>query len=140
MLVPAVSQKTHIWQASDRFRTASDRSISRQAPSIGCFDAVIMVVCTAFGIKRSQVFAQSRSIAPIARARQTAFYLAHIIGQKTYIEIGEHFGRDRTTVAHGCSVIEDLRDDGIFDCLLTHLETAVLEWCGWTAGFDRDER
>ncbi len=35
------------------------------------------------------------------------------------------FQRDRTTVAHACGVVEDLRDDPRFDRVLELLETIV---------------
>ena len=40
-------------------------------------------------------------------------------------ETGRLFQRDRTTVAHACGVIEDRRDDPIFDRALDLLEWAV---------------
>jgi chromosomal replication initiation ATPase DnaA len=39
-------------------------------------------------------------------------------------EVGHLFDRDRTTVAHACSLVEDRRDDPDFD-YLNHLERAV---------------
>jgi len=35
------------------------------------------------------------------------------------------FRRDRTTVAHGCGVVEDRRDDPELDARIEHLEHAV---------------
>jgi hypothetical protein len=35
------------------------------------------------------------------------------------------FGRDRTTVAHACLIVEDRRDDPVFDRILELLEWAV---------------
>jgi hypothetical protein len=40
-------------------------------------------------------------------------------------DTGRLFGRDRTTVAHACGVIEDKRDDPLFDRALDLLEWAV---------------
>jgi chromosomal replication initiation ATPase DnaA len=40
-------------------------------------------------------------------------------------QVGELFQRDRTTVAHGCGVVEDLRDVPVMDRVLTILETTI---------------
>lgn len=82
-------------------------------------------VSSAFGISRDELRAPTRSRAEAAFARQVAMYLAHVACGLTFTEIGQLFGRDRTTVAHGCSLVEDMRDDPAFDLTLTILEKAV---------------
>lgn len=57
-----------------------------------------------------------------ARARQLAMYLAHVVYGCNLTEIGEAFGRDRTTVSYACSLIEDMRDDPHFDAEVCSLE------------------
>jgi chromosomal replication initiation ATPase DnaA len=52
-------------------------------------------------------------------------YLAHVVGGLTMTQVGELFQRDRTTVAHGCGVVEDLRDIPEMDRVLTILETTI---------------
>ncbi len=52
-------------------------------------------------------------------------YLAHVGCGATLTEVGILFERDRTTVAHACSVVEDRRDDPDLDCRIEHLERAV---------------
>ena len=61
----------------------------------------------------------------VAFARQAAMYLGHVGCGLTYTEAGSFFGRDRTTAAHACSVIEDCRDDPIFDRIIELLERCV---------------
>ena len=63
--------------------------------------------------------------APIALGRQMAMYLAHVAFRLSCTQVGQLFGRDRTTVAHACGVIEDLRDDQIIDRALTVLAVAL---------------
>jgi chromosomal replication initiation ATPase DnaA len=58
---------------------------------------------------------KSRSQKSAARARQLAMYLSHVIFGRSLAEIGEAFGRDRTTVSYACARIEDMRDDPHFD-------------------------
>jgi chromosomal replication initiation ATPase DnaA len=62
---------------------------------------------------------------PDVLARQAAMYLANVAFGLTFTQIGAVFGRDRTTVAHACAVMEDLRDDPVIDRTLTALESAL---------------
>jgi chromosomal replication initiation ATPase DnaA len=41
-------------------------------------------------------------------------------------EVGHGFGRDRTTVLYACHLIEDMRDDEDFDCLVARTERVAL--------------
>lgn len=61
----------------------------------------------------------------IAEARMLAMYLTHVLLGWTYSDVGEFFGRDRTTVAHACARIEDLRDEPRFEDEITAFEQAI---------------
>jgi hypothetical protein len=39
--------------------------------------------------------------------------------------VGAAFGRDRSTAAHACHMVEDRRDDPAFDMLLDEMEAAL---------------
>jgi chromosomal replication initiation ATPase DnaA len=52
-------------------------------------------------------------------------YLAHVACGLSLTAAGDLFRRDRTTAAHACSVVEDLRDDPVVDQALTVLEAAL---------------
>jgi chromosomal replication initiation ATPase DnaA len=62
-------------------------------------------------------------------------YLAHVVCGLSLTEVGTLFARDRTTVAHACSLVEDRRDDPELDGRLERLERAIaslvdaLVWC-----------
>jgi len=86
-------------------------------------------VFSVFRIPAVALRSRGRS-ARIALARQMAMYLAHVAFRLSFTQVGELFGRDRTTVAHGCGVIEDLRDDQIIDRALTVLAAALTAQCG----------
>jgi hypothetical protein len=60
-------------------------------------------------------------------------YLLHVGLGLSMREIGEAFGRDRSTVGHACRVIEDRRDEGTFDRLLDCLERALTGLAGGLA-------
>lgn len=88
-------------------------------------EAIEQAVVQVFGVGRDDLHRLSRGRAKVALARQVAMYLAHVACGLTLTDTGRLFGRDRTTVAHACGVIEDRRDDPLFDRALDLLEWAV---------------
>jgi chromosomal replication initiation ATPase DnaA len=60
-----------------------------------------------------------------ADMRQVAMYLAHVSFGLTLTEVGILFGRDRTTVAHGCARVEDRREHRAFDLALDIADHAL---------------
>ena len=68
----------------------------------------------------------NRGRRPVALARQTAMYLAHVAFGLTFTRVGICFGRDRTTVRHACALIEDRRDDPTVEFGLSALEAGLL--------------
>jgi len=57
--------------------------------------------------------------------RQIAMYVCHVALSIPMSDIGEAFGRDRTTVGHACHVVEDRRDDLAFDEFVAAVERIV---------------
>jgi len=88
-------------------------------------EAIEQAVVQVFGVGREDLRRLSRGRAKVALARQVAMYLAHVACGLTLTDTGKLFGRDRTTVAHACGVIEDRRDDPLFDRALDLLEWSV---------------
>ena len=66
-----------------------------------------------------------RGEAPIALARQVAMYLAHVACALTLTEAARIYGRDRSTAAHACGVVEERRDNPRFDHIIELLERCV---------------
>lgn len=60
-----------------------------------------------------------------ALARQISMYLCHVGFGISLHRVANAFGRDRSTIAHACHLIEDKRDDDVYDCLLDALENAL---------------
>ncbi len=92
--------------------------------------AVEHAVTTTFQVPLCELRARTRRKASVAFARQVAMYLAHVAYGLTLTHVGTLFGRDRTTVAYACRVVEDLRDDCVFDIFLDHLEIAIVGLTG----------
>jgi hypothetical protein len=85
----------------------------------------LVATCVAFdfGLDPAELGAALRGSQRAAFARQIAMYLAHVGFALSFETIGQAFGRDRTTVAHACRVVEDGRDDIWFDCRVATLES-----------------
>lgn len=96
-------------------------------------------VAQVFAISLIELSRQSRGRAKVALARQVAMYLAHVACGLTFTEIGLLFGRDRTTVAHACNLVEDRRDDPMFDTVVELLECAVLNMLYFRPGHDEHD-
>lgn len=85
------------------------------------------LVCELF----DAAFEPELSLSPMARRRprchmrQIAMYLSHVVLSVPYGTIAVAFGRDRSTVAHSCAVVEDRRDDKAYDRFVERCERCV---------------
>ena len=87
-------------------------------------DLTAIATAAAFAVPVGELIAASRRPPYIAFARQSAMYLAHVSFGLSYAEVGRAFGRDRTTAAYACRLIEDRREDPAIDAMLGSLENA----------------
>jgi chromosomal replication initiation ATPase DnaA len=121
-----VHQRTLDWTET-RLGPAPLRSVdlARIAQASGHRVAIEHTIACVFDVGDKELKRASRGRANVALARQTAMYLAHVACELNLTEVGVLFDRDRTTVAHACGVIEDRRDDRVFDRVIDLLERAV---------------
>ena len=96
-------------------------------------ELIAVMVAAAFGVPLAELRATTRRPRAVAFARQSAMYLAHVVFGLTLTDVGRAFGRDRTTAAYACELVENLRDDPVLDAALEALEHA----CG-SLGRDLD--
>lgn len=87
-------------------------------------DVVAIATAAAFAVPVSELISSTRRSAYVAFARQSAMYLAHVTFGLNYSEVARAFGRDRTTAAHACQLIEERRDDPAVEAVLGSLEDA----------------
>src|SRR5437016_4096210 len=99
----------------------SGRPCSRQRAA----ELISAAVAAAFTVPVGELRATSRRRAPVALARQSAMYLAHVTLGLSFAEVGRVFGRDRTTAAYACRRIEDRRTEGRLDAALAELDQAL---------------
>ncbi len=88
-------------------------------------ELVLGLTSRAFCVPIEGLSVRNRSARHIAYARQVAMYLMHVTFGGTYQDTGKALGRERTTVAYACSLIEDDRDDVRFDNKLSELEECI---------------
>lgn len=84
---------------------------------------VVALVAREKNVPRRLLKHRSRCRAQASQARHLAMYLSYVVLGRTLSEIGDEFGRDRTTVSYACAQIEDLRDDPAFDAEVSRLES-----------------
>ena len=84
-----------------------------------------MLAADALDVPLANVLAKTRGSPKAAHARQVAMYLAHVALGIPLATVGRCFGRDHSTVAHGCGRIEDLRDERSFDEMIAELALAA---------------
>ena len=97
-------------------------------------DAVIDIVAALFNVSSKELRHPGRSSLSISRVRQIAMYVTHVSLGFSMREVGQGFGRDRTTVLHACHQIEDLRDHEEFDEIVVRTERvirAAFAHAGW---------
>lgn len=103
---------------------AHEPAAGTDAAGLSC-RAAVSVVAAECGLGVEILLAHHRSTALVAQARQLAMYLAHVALGLPQTEVARAFRRDRTTVAHACRKIEDLRDRSAFDEDVSRLEHCV---------------
>jgi len=113
-------------ESSKQFRRAP--AMSRDVGHLAVLRKIEKTVAIIFHVPESELRAPTRRKANTALARQVAMYIAHVGCGMNYSQVGRLFGRDRTTAAHACRLIEDRRDDPAFDLSLDYLEQAVNMW------------
>jgi chromosomal replication initiation ATPase DnaA len=84
-------------------------------------------IAAAFAVSLRDLRARTRRSQEAAFARQAAMYLAHVVLRQNYRDTGRLFGRDRTTAAYACALVEERRDDPALDALLQTLENVCVD-------------
>lgn len=94
---------------------------------------VSAAVAAAFSVPLRDL-AGSRRTAPVALARQSAMYLAHVELGMTFTDAGRAFGRTRTTAMRACEVVERRREEPWLDAALAELTHLLRRDLGTACG------
>lgn len=83
------------------------------------------LVAYALGLQAEAIMSTARGSPAVAHARHIAMYMTYASLGMSLTRVAEAFDRDRTTVAHGCRLVEARRDDANFDGWLEQLEEGL---------------
>lgn len=113
--LPAHEDARPVWAVS---RNPGPKMIQRLC------DVALVATASAFALPVGELIATTRRSHYAAFARQSAMYVSHVAFGLSFTEIGRAFGRDRTTAAYACRLIEERRDDPAIDAVIAPLENA----------------
>lgn len=113
------------WNAAANF-AFTPGLLSGDEASLELCEAMIDISAALFNVSSKEMRKPGRSTLDIARVRQIAMYVCHVVLRLSMTDIGKAFGRDRTTVIHACHLIEDLRDDEDFDHIISTTERVAI--------------
>ncbi|MFK7902128.1 MAG: helix-turn-helix domain-containing protein [Nitratireductor sp.] len=83
---------------------------------------ILHIVSKQMNVSISDIERTNRGKANISIARQVVMYLMHTSMSCSYYEVADFLMRDRTTVSHGCRIVEDMRDQEEFEQMLEKME------------------
>lgn len=88
-------------------------------------DCILDLAAAFFNVSGQDLRQPGRSTEQVARVRQIAMYLAHVMLGLSMADVGKGFGKERTTVMHACHLVEDMRDDVEVDAIICRLERVI---------------
>lgn len=89
-------------------------------------ECMMDITAALFNVSSKEMRRPGRTSQDVARVRQIAMYVTHVILRVSMREVGRGFGRDRTTVVHACHLIEDMREDPDFDQVVVMTERVAM--------------
>lgn len=124
----ALKRKSEAGGITRGIASAPAAAIARLAPSDrvpAICDAVIDIAAALFNVSGRELRHPGRSSLSVSRVRQIAMYVTHVALGLSMRDVGQGFGRDRTTVLYACHQIEDMRDDAEFDGIVAMTERVM---------------
>jgi chromosomal replication initiation ATPase DnaA len=105
------------------------------------YKLVLSFVASAYRRRPEFLLATARGSKHLSDARHVTNYLAHIVYGMNFTDISQMAARDRTSIAHGCNRVEDLRDLPEHDRALYFAELALQEFfnASWESANDTGE-
>jgi chromosomal replication initiation ATPase DnaA len=87
--------------------------------------ALVRRVAVHRGVAVADILRVTRGNAAVVEARWLAMYLAHVNLGRDQDFVATLFGRDRTTVAYACHLMEDRRDDAALEAEIGRIVTGA---------------
>jgi chromosomal replication initiation ATPase DnaA len=88
---------------------------------------VLVLVANLYGVPVEDLRGGTRGCAKAAFARQLAMYLMHSVYGLSLRQVAGRIGRDRSTVSYAVRLIEELREEPVFDGQMARLENLLRE-------------
>lgn len=98
----------------------------RQGRIASICDGVIDIAAALFNVSGQELRRPGRTTLAVSRVRQIAMYVTHVTLRLSMRDVGQGFGRDRTTVLYACHQIEDLREEEEFDDIVARVEQVMM--------------
>jgi chromosomal replication initiation ATPase DnaA len=99
---------------------------SRGERAMEICEGLIDIASALFNVSSKELRRTGRTSLSVSRVRQIAMYVGHVALGLSMREIGRGFSRDRTTVLYACHLVEDMRDDGDFDRIVSTMERVAV--------------
>ncbi len=98
------------------------RDKNRLDRHVALCERMIDIAAAFFAVDSRDVRDLARSSSEVARVRQVAMYVTHVVLGLRLTDIGRGFGRNRSTVMHACHLVEEMRDDADFERIVQRFE------------------
>jgi chromosomal replication initiation ATPase DnaA len=136
--MPALKDLSRVTKLRQTGCDVSEAALRRKAQ----YSLILAYVAAAHHTKPEFLLADSRGSKHLSGARHIANYLAHIVYGMNFTDIGLLAARDRTSIAHGCKKVEDLRDAKSDDRALHFAELALQSYfsASWEANDDDEHQ
>lgn len=135
--MPVAKAPKRVQKFGQRHKPMSREALRQYAQ----YNLVLSYMASAHRTKPEFLLAASRGSKHLSDARHMTNYLAHVVFGMNFTDISKMALRDRTSIAHGCNRIEDLRDLPHYDRALHFAELALQEFfaASWEGAND-DEK
>jgi len=130
-----------VFATARRFHRKRDNLPKEDLRRHAQYNLILAYVASAYRTRPEFLLAASRGSKHLSDARHVTNYLAHIVYGMNFTDIGHMAARDRTSIAHGCNRVEDLRDLVEHDRALYFAELALREFfnASWEVANDTGE-
>ncbi|CAI8206527.1 MAG: Chromosomal replication initiator protein DnaA [Alphaproteobacteria bacterium] len=122
--MPVAKASKQVHKFHQGHKTEAKEILRRRAQ----YNLVLSYMASAHRTKPEFLLTHNRGSKHLSDARHIANYLAHVVFGINFTDISKMAARDRTSIAHGCHRVEDLRDLPHYDRPLHFAELALQEF------------
>ncbi|MBE8220271.1 MAG: hypothetical protein HAW65_03070 [Alphaproteobacteria bacterium] len=121
--MPAQKQPSHILAQNFAINCQSKPS---DVQHISVVRLTLGLVSNIYNAEAAYILGASRGRKKLSTSRHVLHYLAHICFGVNYTALAAYTNRDRTSIAHACERVEDMRDNPQMDKALYFAEYALV--------------